>query len=767
MSAEDPASLASLTVRHLGLESVSTRAGGLNRYLAALVAAERRDGIDASAVVLGQPDDPSHAPTAPALARAWTRSLPFRIGAMARAASKRPLPTIVDSHFALYAALPIRTSLARIPLVVHFQGPWAQESDVEGEGGLVVRLKRLVERSVYSKADSVVVLSHAFGSIAEETYGVSPFRVHRIAPGVDLTTFSPGDPEAARRRLRVSPDTTVLVCVRRLRPRMGIEVAIRAVAEVASSRRVELVVVGEGPERQRLSDLAERLGAPVRFVGRVSDEELVDWYRAAELSVVPTVALEGYGLVVLESFASGTPVIASNLGGLCDALEQVSPELLVDPGDPSALARAIDGALDGTRAVPTPGQCRQHAEQHSWDAVARRHRRLYDAVLERRRGGERPRVVFVGHSAALSGGELAMARLLSELAVLCEVRVILAEQGPLVGRLEAEGIEVEVLALDEGARALKKDRVGRGGVSLAVVLGTARGVWSLRRRLRQLKPDIVHTNTLKAALYGAMAARLARVPVVIWHLRDRMAEDYLPRRAIQLVRFAAPRLADGVIANSTATLEALSCPTLPSTVIASPLDASIQAHEPRVSGELVVGVVGRLAPWKGQLEFLDAFKSAFPEGGARARIIGAALFGEEEYEAQVRARIAALFPDGRVEMRGFQDDIAAELDGLDVLVHSSIIPEPFGQVVVEGMASGVCVIAADAGGPASIITDGHDGVLYPMGDVAALSACLVMVAGDRERCARLARAGIESAQRYRVPALAASTLAFYQERRGG
>ena len=744
-----------------------TRAGGLNRYLASLVAAERRIGIDATSVVLGAPDDRSATSTDPRLEGASSRSILIRVAAMARAAARRPLPDVIDAHFALYALLPVRTTLARIPLVVHFQGPWAEESHVEGQGVFAVRLKRFIERSVYKRAAAVVVLSRSFGLVAEQSYGVSPDRIRRIPPGVDLELFSPGDPLTARRRLGVAPDATVLVCVRRLRPRMGIEVAIRAVAEVATSRSIDLVVVGEGPARARLAELAAQLGAPVRFVGRVGDEELVEWYRAANLSVVPTVALEGYGLVVLESLAAGTPVIASDLGGLRDALEDVSPELLVPPDDPTALATAVFEALDGTRAVPQPEQCRSHAEAHSWDEVARQHGRLYDEVLERRRGGGRTRVVVVGHTAALSGGELAMARLLVELRQICDVRVILAEAGPLVDRLEGEGIEVEVLAMDERARSLKKDRVGAGGVSPAVLLSTARGVWSLARRLRQLDPDVVHTNTLKAALYGGLAARLARVPVVIWHLRDRVAEDYLPPRAIRLVRTVAPRLADGVIANSAATLEALDRPSLASVVIPSPLDASIRPHEPRISGELMVGVVGRLAPWKGQLEFLDAFKSAFPNGGARARIIGAPLFGEEDYEIAVRDRIEELFPDGRVEMRGFKENIAAELDQLDVLVHCSLIPEPFGQVVIEGMAAGVCVVATNAGGPASIIEDGHDGLLYSIADTSALSDCLRRLAADRPWCAQLATRGIQSAQRYDARALAACTASFYEELRRG
>jgi glycosyltransferase involved in cell wall biosynthesis len=159
-------------------------------------------------------------------------------------------------------------------------------------------------------------------------------------------------------------------------------------------------------------------------------------------------------------------------------------------------------------------------------------------------------------------------------------------------------------------------------------------------------------------------------------------------------------------------------------------------------GALRVGILGRIAPWKGQDVFVEAFARAFPDGGATAVVAGAPLFGEDEYDQLLRERVTALRIGDRVEFAGFVDDVPGLLAGLDVLVHASVIPEPHGQVVVEGMAAGLAVIASAAGGPAEIVTDGSDGLLVAPGDGEALAGALRRLAEDpalRERLGAAAR----------------------------
>jgi glycosyltransferase involved in cell wall biosynthesis len=521
-------------VVHVGLETTSTRSGGLNRYFEDLVAAERRIGVDAVGVALS-----SSEATVDWLgvAGAPSQSLPRRLLGIDRAVRRAGRVDLADLHFAGTAAFTaVLGALRGVPKVAHFQGPWAEESAVGGAGRVNVAVKRAVERRVYRRVDRFVVLSAAFGELLQRRYGVAPWSIDVLAPGVDLDRFAPGDRAAARRELGVDARRVVL-SVRRLVPRMGIEHLLGAWARLAPSDGDLLAIVGDGPEAAPLAALAASLGvdATVRFCGRVDDADLVRWYRAADVTVVPSVALEGFGLVVLESAACGTPVVATDAGGLDEALATVGCGPAVAVGDETALAEALSVALADGRPEG-PGALRDAAASHGWDAVAARHATIYADVL----AGRHPRrVVVLDHTAVLSGGELALARALGGLPQgAATVHAILAVDGPFRGRLEGSGVSVEVLAMDEGLRTTRREAIRPGALAPRGLLDSARYVARLAARLRRLRPDVVHTNSLKSALYGGAAARLAGVPCV-WHLRDRIDEDYLPRFAVRVVRVAA------------------------------------------------------------------------------------------------------------------------------------------------------------------------------------------------------------------------------------
>ena len=737
----------------IGLETSAFRDGGLNRYFGQLVAALGELGTQVAGLVTGEAqagcDGDFVEIVSPAAA-----SLTTRLRAIASGARRHEDSEIVDAHFAL-TALPLLFGRLRLrPLVVHFHGPWADESALAGGGSLACAVKRRVERFVYRRADALVVLSNAFRRVLVERYDVDPWKVHVLPPGVDTESFTPGNQSEARAALGLPRDAFIALAVRRLVPRMGLDVLVGAWANLVRSVEapVVLCIVGAGSQREALeAQCAELgLGGIVRFVGRVDDEDLVRYYQAADVSIVPSVALEGFGLVVLESLATGTPVVASALGGLSEALDGLSPDLLVPPADPEALAERLRGALRGVQPLPTAEACRRHAEGFSWTNVARRHLELYDHLVELKRNGRtagqrRLRVVILGHTAQLSGGELAIQRAMSALTSI-QIHVILAQDGPLVPLLERAGASVEVLPMADRLRDFRKDRVRLARLPLGACVQSIRYVLLLAKRLKQVEPDLVHTNTLKAALYGGLAARLVRIPCV-WHVRDRISRDYLPGAAVRVVRAAARVLPTAIITNSRSTLDRLELPTRRSgsangkrmcAVIPSPV---VLPHED-LSGKrgrsgFRVGMVGRLTPWKGQDVFLQAFARAFPKGNESAVLVGSPLFGEDNYELKLRELVGDLGLEERVEFRGFRADVFEELTAVDVLVHASVIPEPFGQVVLEGMAAGLPVVAAGAGGPAEIIVDGETGLLYPPGDVDALSNVLSRLAGDAELRSRL------------------------------
>jgi glycosyltransferase involved in cell wall biosynthesis len=351
---------------------------GVNRYFRSLLEALGSP----PAVVVGPAADapPSVTVVARHESPAWRRMAGFTRAALRHAARA----DVVDTHFAMYAFVPVLVGLRRKPLVVHFQGPWGAESLSARQS---MRPKAMVrwalERVVYRRASATVVLSHAFKRLLVARYGVRPETVHVVRPGVDLERFSPGDRDEARRRLDLPPERPIAVTARRLVPRMGLDVLIdawdRVVAARGDSPRPLLVVVGDGRDRPALEQQVRRLGleSEVRFLGKVSDDDLLAAYRAADVAVAPSVALEGFGLVVLEALACGTPFVGTAVEGLKEALEELDPRMLVPPGDREALAARLGAVLQGDDATPSRARCRAYAEGFTWERTAREVEAIY------------------------------------------------------------------------------------------------------------------------------------------------------------------------------------------------------------------------------------------------------------------------------------------------------------------------------------------------------------------------------------------------------
>jgi glycosyltransferase involved in cell wall biosynthesis len=338
------------------------------------------------------------------------------------------------------------------------------------------------------------------------------------------------------------------------------------------------------------------------------------------------------------------------------------------------------------------------------------------------------RVAFLDHTAQPGGGELALLRTLDALqrwAPWVEPTVIVFEHGDLVARAEAQGVRVEVLPLGSANDVTRYDAV-RPVAAVRAAGASARHVARLVGSLRRIRPHVVHTNSMKAHVLGGLAARAMRTPLV-WHLRDRLAADYLPAAAVRGMQGLSRVLPTMVVANSQATAV-----TLPGSVrhVVIPSPISLGPASPEPEGPFTVGCVGRLAGWKGQHVLVRAFADAFPASDARLLLVGGALFGEKAYEGELRALVGHLGLDGRVEFAGHVDDIGLQLGRMHVVVHCSTLPEPFGQVVIEAMAAGRAVVASDAGGPAEVVEDGVTGLLTPPGDVHALAAALARLESD-------------------------------------
>jgi glycosyltransferase involved in cell wall biosynthesis len=256
----------------------------------------------------------------------------------------------------------------------HFHGPWALEGKRQGDSKLRVTAKRLVEKRAYSKFDIFVSASDAFAAVLSEQYRVRRDQIFTVRPGIDAEAFCARPTDVARSKLQIVSNEFTFGIMRRLEPRMGIDVALRALVNVPNAR---LVVAGDGSLRRELPKLAADLGLGdrVQFLGRIDKDAGHLFYSAVDCSIVPSVALEGFGLVVLESFASGTPCIASRLGGLPEALGPWRSEWSVPPGDVGELSSLMRSAMRGSHnAADFVG----YARARSWIE----HARQVEKVLE-------------------------------------------------------------------------------------------------------------------------------------------------------------------------------------------------------------------------------------------------------------------------------------------------------------------------------------------------------------------------------------------------
>ena len=380
-----PVARATLQTLQLGMEWFGENAGGLNRVYAQLVRELSRDGVELHGLVAGSPhvarasDGLVHA-FAPSDAPLIARMRALRT-ASAEWLRERPDAVIV-SHFALNA-FPLLPRVGGHPLVVHFQGPWGEESRVEGDGRLAVLAKTTVEAAVYRRASQAIVLSSAFRDVLHRRYRVPEHRIHVVPGGVDVDRFAIASTRNACRRALGWPEgRPIVLCVRRLVRRVGVDTLVEAAAALrARVPEVLVLIAGRGPLEAELQARIAALGLAnhVRLLGFVSDAKLPAAYRAADLSVVPSASLEGFGLITVESLAAGTPCVVTPIGGLTDVVSPLAPQLVSASPSAADLADVLARALRGEVALPGAARCASYArERFDWPVVAAQVRRVYE-----------------------------------------------------------------------------------------------------------------------------------------------------------------------------------------------------------------------------------------------------------------------------------------------------------------------------------------------------------------------------------------------------
>jgi glycosyltransferase involved in cell wall biosynthesis len=346
------------------------------------------------------------------------------------------------------------------------------------------------------------------------------------------------------------------------------------------------------------------------------------------------------------------------------------------------------------------------------------------------------------------------------------LRLVTSSDGPLVARAEAMGVETTVLPFPSALARLGDHAAAlpsRGGLLpslLAALPGVASYVRQLRGLLREISPDVVHSNGLKMHILGVWT-RPAGVPV-IWHVREYVSSRPAMSR---LLRWHASRCAAAVAISRTVAEDlravcgsridvrlvynAIDTETFVPTGPVADLDALSSLPAPE-AGTVRVGLPATLATWKGQEVFLRALAALPPRPPVRGYIVGGEVYEPEGSQAslrELRTMATQLGIGEEVGFTGFVREPAAAMRALDIVVHASTRPEPFGRVIVEAMACGRAVVASEAGGAAEIIEAGDNALGHTPGDAGMLAQKIEQLVNDPGLRQRLGAAGRATAER--------------------
>jgi L-malate glycosyltransferase len=365
------------------------------------------------------------------------------------------------------------------------------------------------------------------------------------------------------------------------------------------------------------------------------------------------------------------------------------------------------------------------------------------------------RVLFVNHTAVVSGGERSLLELLS--ALDADVEPLLATpRGALAELAERRGIATTPIAGTAGSLRLHPLHTPRALLEMALA------AWQVRRAAARHGAEVVHANSIRAGVVLALAGLRGRARIV--HVRDCLPPGRLSSATLRLIAASATT----VIANSryTAASVRTAAPRARVEVVYNAVD--LERFDPRLidraaararlgpagARPVLLGVVAQITPWKGQDTAIEALRLLSEEGvdaqlllvGAAKFVAAATRFDNEDYVARLRALIERAGLSERVSWLGEREDVAEIVRALDVLLLPSW-EEPFGRSAIEAMALEVPVVATAVGGPAELVDDGREGFLVPPREPRAWAEAVRRVLASDEQSAAMGRAGRRRVER--------------------
>lgn len=564
---------------------------------------------------------------------------------------------------------------------------------------------RLIEGS--PDAALVVGCSRDVSRALEQTGVSAPVRTiwNGVAPGKGPRTRTPGDP-------------LVLLAVANHRPQKRLERLPAIVAELRDRGvPAELVLVGEPVKNDEAATRivaaveaeAARLGVreAVRLAG--SSDDVRPLYRSADV-VVSASAFEGLSLVHLEALAEGTPLVTTRVSGAAEIAAKHAHARVVDlDAPPSAFADAILDVRGATGRLAPDFEVARAVDRHE-DLIVR-------AAL-RSRGARRDGLVLVTNNFSTGGAQSSARRLLVALAQSgVRVSAIVVEEQPshpTAGRSALEDAGIPVYAAPRAGRVDPIVTARAVAAHVDALAPEAVLFWNVipehKVLIADLLLDVPVWDVSPGEMYFASLDRYLAGPRTGSPYLD--LADYRRLLAGTIVKYAG-EAAHGIV--------------IPNGVVVPPAPPARPVRD-----RVVVGTLARISPDKKLEQLVDAIRFA---GDVELRIAGAVERGCGEYLAMLHERAAGL----PITFAGEQD-ASTFLASIDLF---AMVSEPCGcpNASLEAMASGLAIVATDAGGARDQILDGETGLLVPRGDARALGLAIAELAGDPSRRSAMGRAG--------------------------
>ncbi len=567
----------------------------------------------------------------------------------------------------------------------------------------------------------IVAVSESIKRLVMSEEGVPEEKIEVVYNGIHLPeNGGPQIKNLTRKDIGAKEDDLVIMHVANLTPVKGHAHLLQAMARVLPEcPKAKLVLVGEGPLRGQLTELAGRLGLTNHVVFLGKREDAGQLLNMADICVLPSIS-EGMSNAILEYMAAGKPVVTTSVGGNPELVQNGETGILVDKENSEQLAKALVFLANTPHKRAEMGRngYERVKKKFTMSAMVSTYTNRFASMTENRKKC----VLHLVSSNGLYGAERVILNLAQDADTLSFVGALHNAHNPhleMIDEAQKMGLRTAVFN-------------SRGRIDLKTI-------FDIKKFLRDNQIDILHTHNYKSDIVGFWAALLGKTKWVatnhVWHGLDRKLRFYEKIDAFVL-RFAAR-----VVAVSNEIKEDLVAQNIPAEkvqVIDNGIDID-QFSRPRSVEELkedlgihkddvVVTIVGRLSPEKGHETFLKAAKDVL----ARKKSVKFLVVGDGPISDELRAMAAKLGLNGHVTFTGARKDMDGIYAVSDLMVNASSI-EGLPMTILEAMAAKVALIVTPVGAVPKVIQYGINGVIFPTGDALGLSKEICLLIDEPSR----------------------------------